>query len=164
LREVSVRDSLSAFPASKLISGATSAVIPAAILAWWIDLSDDYRKRSDAVRKRCNSNRKSLCNTMREQSDFDDEGVQPRPTLLPVDISGAVNATFQTQRRLAPSLCLQQVRNCNDISEGEWDPWSGGQKRTVQQWLGHSDMESTMRYLKPSRSEKVRDKVNEIFA
>ena len=36
--------------------------------------------------------------------------------------------------------------------------------RTVQQWLGHSDMESTMRYLKPSRSEKVREKVNEIFA
>jgi site-specific recombinase XerD len=35
--------------------------------------------------------------------------------------------------------------------------------RTVQQWLGHSDMESTMRYLKPSRSEKVREKVNEIF-
>lgn len=36
--------------------------------------------------------------------------------------------------------------------------------RTVQQWLGHSDMESTMRYLKPSRSQQVRDKVNEIFA
>lgn len=36
--------------------------------------------------------------------------------------------------------------------------------RTVQQWLGHSDMESTMRYLKPSRSQQVREKVNEIFA
>ncbi len=34
----------------------------------------------------------------------------------------------------------------------------------VQQWLGHSDMESTMRYLKPSRSQEVRAKVNEIFA
>ncbi len=34
----------------------------------------------------------------------------------------------------------------------------------VQQWLGHSDMESTMRYLKPSRSQHVRNKVNEIFA
>jgi hypothetical protein len=33
-----------------------------------------------------------------------------------------------------------------------------------QQWLGHSDMESTMRYLKPSRSQQVRDKVNEIFS
>jgi integrase len=36
--------------------------------------------------------------------------------------------------------------------------------RTVQHWLGHSDMESTMRYLKPSRSQQTRDKVNEIFA
>jgi integrase len=36
--------------------------------------------------------------------------------------------------------------------------------RTVQPWLGHSDMESTMRYLKPSRSQHARDKVNEIFA
>jgi integrase/recombinase XerD len=42
--------------------------------------------------------------------------------------------------------------------------WAGVDLRTVQQWLGHSDMESTMRYLKPSRSEQVRNKVNEIFA
>jgi integrase/recombinase XerD len=42
--------------------------------------------------------------------------------------------------------------------------WAGVDLRTVQQWLGHSDMESTMRYLKPSRSESVREKVNEIFA
>ena len=41
--------------------------------------------------------------------------------------------------------------------------WAGVDLRTVQQWLGHSDMESTMRYLKPSRSERVREKVNEIF-
>jgi integrase/recombinase XerD len=42
--------------------------------------------------------------------------------------------------------------------------WAGIDLRTVQQWLGHSDMESTMRYLKPSRSQHVRNKVNEIFA
>jgi integrase len=45
-----------------------------------------------------------------------------------------------------------------------WSLWSGVDLRTVQQWLGHSDMESTMRYLKPSRSQQVREKVNEIFA
>jgi len=45
-----------------------------------------------------------------------------------------------------------------------WSLWAGVDLRTVQQWLGHSDMESTMRYLKPSRSRHVRDKVNEIFA
>ncbi len=44
-----------------------------------------------------------------------------------------------------------------------WSLWAGVDLRTVQQWLGDSDMESTMRYLKPSRSQQVRDKVNEIF-
>jgi integrase/recombinase XerD len=45
-----------------------------------------------------------------------------------------------------------------------WSLWAGVDLRTVQQWLGHSDMESTMRYLKPSRSQQVLEKVNEIFA
>ncbi len=36
--------------------------------------------------------------------------------------------------------------------------------RTVQLWLGHKDLESTMRYLKPSRSQATHDKVNEICA
>jgi integrase/recombinase XerD len=45
-----------------------------------------------------------------------------------------------------------------------WSLWAGVDLRTVQQWLGHSDMESTMRYLKPSRSQQTRQKVNEIFA
>jgi integrase/recombinase XerD len=44
-----------------------------------------------------------------------------------------------------------------------WSLWAGVDLRTVQHWLGHSDMESTMRYLKPSRSQQVREKVNEIF-
>jgi len=45
-----------------------------------------------------------------------------------------------------------------------WHLWAGVDLRTVQQWLGHSDMESTMRYLKPSRSQATRDKVNATFA
>src|SRR5271156_5109964 len=45
-----------------------------------------------------------------------------------------------------------------------WSLWAGIDLRTVQQWLGHSDMESPMPYLKPSRSQHVRDKVNQIFA
>jgi integrase/recombinase XerD len=45
-----------------------------------------------------------------------------------------------------------------------WSLWAGVDLRTVQQWLGHSDMESTMRYLKPSRSAQVQNKVNRIFA
>ena len=43
-----------------------------------------------------------------------------------------------------------------------WHLWAGIDLRTVQQWLGHSDMQSTMRYLKPSRSQATRDKVNAI--
>jgi integrase len=42
--------------------------------------------------------------------------------------------------------------------------WKGIDLRTVQQWLGHVDMESTMRYLKPSRTQQTHAKVNEVFA
>jgi len=45
-----------------------------------------------------------------------------------------------------------------------WSLWAGVDLRTVQQWLGHSDIESTMRYLKPSRSQATRDRVDAIFA
>jgi len=45
-----------------------------------------------------------------------------------------------------------------------WALWARVDIRTVQAWLGHTDTESTMRYLQPNRSEQVRNKVNEIFA
>src|SRR5258706_5504653 len=41
--------------------------------------------------------------------------------------------------------------------------WAGVDLRTVQSWLGHSDMESTMRYLKPSRSKGTNAKVNAVW-
>jgi integrase/recombinase XerD len=41
--------------------------------------------------------------------------------------------------------------------------WAGIDLRTVQEWLGHSDIESTMRYLKPSRSKETRNKVNAVW-
>ena len=72
-----------------------------------------------------------------------------------VGLSSAINGTVIDNSTSQPILggttvvALEQVDN--DL-------------RTVQQWLGHSDMESTMRYLKPSRSQQVREKVNEIFA
>jgi integrase/recombinase XerD len=44
-----------------------------------------------------------------------------------------------------------------------WALWNGVDLRTVQQWMGHSDLESTLRYLKPNRGAAVRDKVNAMF-
>jgi integrase/recombinase XerD len=35
--------------------------------------------------------------------------------------------------------------------------------RTVQSWMGHTDLESTMRYLKPARGKGIREKVNATF-
>ena len=45
-----------------------------------------------------------------------------------------------------------------------WHLWAGVDLRTVQSWLGHSDMESTLRYLRPSRGQAVREKVDATFA
>jgi integrase len=42
--------------------------------------------------------------------------------------------------------------------------WKGVDLRTVQSWLGHKDLKSTMRYLKPSRSLAIRDKVEATWA
>jgi integrase/recombinase XerD len=44
-----------------------------------------------------------------------------------------------------------------------WHLQGGVDLRTVQAWMGHVDLESTMRYLKPARHETMRDKVNSTF-
>jgi integrase/recombinase XerD len=41
---------------------------------------------------------------------------------------------------------------------------AGVDLRTVQMWLGHKDLESTTRYLKPARGKGIRAKVNATFA
>lgn len=42
--------------------------------------------------------------------------------------------------------------------------WSGVDLRTVQDWMGHTDISSTMRYLKPQRGSKVQQMVEAIWA
>jgi integrase len=41
--------------------------------------------------------------------------------------------------------------------------WSGIDLRTVQDWMGHDDLSSTLRYLKPDRSKAMREKVEAIW-
>jgi hypothetical protein len=44
---------------------------------------------------------------------------------------------------------------------GKWDRVDLG---TVRQCPGHSEIEPTMKYLKPARNQAVQKKVNDIFA
>jgi integrase len=44
-----------------------------------------------------------------------------------------------------------------------WHLQSGVDLRTVQHWMGHKDMESILRYLKPARGQAVQQKVNATF-
>jgi integrase/recombinase XerD len=41
---------------------------------------------------------------------------------------------------------------------------AGVDLRTMQSWMGHKDLESTMRYLKPARGKGIRERVNATFA
>jgi integrase/recombinase XerD len=41
--------------------------------------------------------------------------------------------------------------------------WAGVDLRTVQEWMGHKDIASTMRYLKPQRGAKVQQMVEAIW-
>jgi len=45
-----------------------------------------------------------------------------------------------------------------------WHLQAGVDLRTVQEWLGHSDLESTMRYLRPAQGHKVKSRVDATFA
>ena len=44
-----------------------------------------------------------------------------------------------------------------------WMLWEQVDLRTVQSYMGHSDIESTMRYLKPAGHDQVREKTNRVF-
>jgi integrase/recombinase XerD len=45
-----------------------------------------------------------------------------------------------------------------------WHLQNGVDLRTVMEWMGHKNMKSTLRYLKPSRSQKTLARVNDTFS
>src|SRR5437762_6367260 len=57
-----------------------------------------------------------------------------------------------------PSTVTPDVTGLRGLRVG-----TGVDLRTVQLWMGHKDLESTMRYLKPARGSGIRDKVNNTF-
>ena len=86
---------------------------------------------------------------------FPTAGCRPK-----LDFLDALKAVAERAELIPENFWLHKFR----ATFATWSLWAGVDLRTVQQWLGHSDMESTMRYLKPSRSQQVQQKVNKIFA
>lgn len=77
-----------------------------------------------------------------------------------LDFLDCLKAVAKTAKLNPDEFWLHKFR----ATFGTWSLWAGVDLRTVQSWMGHSDLESTMRYLRPNRSAQVRNKVNEIFA
>jgi|SRR5271169_391131 len=86
---------------------------------------------------------------------FPTAGCRPK-----LDFLDCLKAMATRARLKADGFWLHKFR----ATFATWCLWENVDLRTVQLWLGHKDLESTMRYLKPSRSRATRDKVNEIFA
>ena len=85
------------------------------------------------------------------------------------------NGTPRKHRTQLLELCKAVAERAGLDEEGFWlhkfratfatkHLQAGVDLRTVQLWLGHKDLESTMRYLKPARGKGIREKVNATFA
>jgi integrase len=85
---------------------------------------------------------------------FPTSGCRPK-----LDFLDACKAIAKRAKLNAEHFYLHKFR----ATFATWALWSGVDLRTVQQWMGHSDLESTLRYLKPNRGAVVRDRVNTIF-
>jgi integrase/recombinase XerD len=106
-----------------------------------------------------------------------------KSTLLFPTSGGLPNYHFLT---LCKNIALRAELNCGNCEKGDGscadsaccDNWylhkfrstfatmhlqAGVDIRTVQQWMGHKDLASTMRYLKPARGKGILEKVNTTF-
>jgi integrase len=127
---------------------------------------------------------------MRRNSDWNwkPKGYKERVTPLPNSLNAALQAVmpkrpgnsliFPTESGKPKMDFLHRLKACArraGLEEGEFylhkfratyatkSLRSGVDIRTVQDWLGHKDIESTMRYLQPARGEEARDYVNRVF-
>jgi integrase len=98
--------------------------------------------------------RKAAVNTAVCPLLFPTSGCRPK-----LDFLDACKAIATRAKLNADHFYLHKFR----ATFATWALWSGVDLRTVQQWMGHSDLESTLCYLKPNRGAAVRDKVNTIF-
>jgi integrase/recombinase XerD len=85
---------------------------------------------------------------------FPTSGCKPK-----LDFLDACKAIAKRAKLNADHFWLHKFR----ATFATWALWNGVDLRTVQQWMGHTDLESTLRYLKPNRSAGIREKVNLIF-
>jgi integrase/recombinase XerD len=115
-----------------------------------------YKEREIPIPSRLVSSLKLWKEKASKTSDllFPTSGCKPKLDFLDCLTAVAKRAKLDTEK-----FWLHKFR----ATFASWALWAGVDLRTVQQWLGHTDLESTMRYLKPSRSQQVREKVNKIF-
>lgn len=95
--------------------------------------------------------------------------------IRPTNGKGLIFATSGDQPKLDFLDCLKTVAERAGLDPADF--WlhkfratfatmhlqGGVDLRTVQEWLGHKDLESTMRYLKPAEGEKAQAMVNQTF-
>lgn len=85
---------------------------------------------------------------------FPTSGRQPKNDFLDILKARAKNAGLNPD-----DFWLHKFR----ATFATWHLQTGVDLRTIQLWLGHTDLASTMRYLKPAQGEEVQRKVNHTF-
>ena len=138
----------------------------------WGFIPKDWEQREVPIPDRLVASLKGLLNPRKPQCQF----------LFPT-AGGLPNYHFLT---LCKKIAWRAKLNCGNCDKGDCscanspccDNWylhkfrstfatmhlqAGVDIRTVQQWMGHKDLASTMRYLKPARGKGILEKVNNTF-
>jgi site-specific recombinase XerD len=90
----------------------------------------------------------------RLRSHLSDSSLQPK-----LDFLDMCKAVAKRAGLSADDFWLHKFR----ATFATWHLWAGVDLRTVQAWMGHKYLESTMSYLRPNHTEAVRQKVEVTF-